>query len=134
MAEAMSKLLVIDDEPVVAENLHRILRYAVPAQWTVEHETDSETGLSRLVFDRAIQICVVDIVMPNLSGTELIEQALALRPSMKGRIIIASGWPLTEQEHQRLCVELGCLHIDKPYSVEALEELIWKLIAEDPAE
>jgi DNA-binding NtrC family response regulator len=97
-------------------------------------ETDAQTGLALLSFDRDVQICMVDILMPGMSGVDVIEQALKIRPAMRGRIIVTTGFALTEAEQQHLLVELGCEYLEKPYAIDDLEELIWRLIEEKIAE
>jgi CheY-like chemotaxis protein len=125
------KILVIDDDPVVAQSIHRFLRQVVPASWEVAHETDPKVGLLRAVTDQAIALCFVDLLMPALGGDQLIEMALRQRPDLRGRIAVCSGAMPNSDAEKRLFGELGCLRIDKPFTLEELERFVWRFIAEE---
>lgn len=120
----MRKVLVIDDDDVVARAIHRFLRQIVPKGWAVEHETGAALGLSRLVVDRDIQLVFVDSLMPEMHGDDLVEEALRKRPSMKGRIVVCSGAWYTDQRIARLFTTLGCQRLDKPFRLEELERIV----------
>jgi CheY-like chemotaxis protein len=124
------KILVIDDDPIVATSIHRFLRQVLPASWSVAQETDPRVGLSLAVIDQDVALCFVDLVMPGLDGQTLIEEALKKRPSLRGCIVVCTGLPPDEEVERRLFVELGCLRLDKPFRLEDLERLVWKFIAE----
>lgn len=128
----MFKALVIDDDAVVAKTVHRLLRQVLPATWAVLHETDAKIALSSAVIDNDVWLVIVDLVMPKLGGEELIEVALARRPSLRGRIIVCSGWWYEVDQARRLFHTLGCERLDKPFRLEQLEQLVWKILTERP--
>lgn len=80
--------------------------------------------------DEDVALCFVDLVMPNLRGEQLIEEALRKRPSLRGCIVVCSGLPPADETERRLFGELGCLRLDKPFLLEQLERLVWKFLAE----
>lgn len=133
----MPKVLVIDDEESFTGSMHRLLRMVLPNEWSVEIEHAPSTGLSRVVLDKLIRICFVDFLMSDpegvgMDGDELIEHALKLRPEMRGRIIVCSGWYFDGRMEQRLFGELGCLRLDKPPEFEKLQKIVWSLIYSAP--
>lgn len=129
--EQPRKVLVIDDEPIVAMSIHRFLRHALPSTWTVEEETDPRVGLSRVVLDYKIAFVFVDVLMPGLTGDALIEELLSRRPDLRGKIIVCTGALMEDAMAHRLFNELGCIRLDKPFRLESLEQVTWKLIEGD---
>lgn len=120
-------LLVIDDDPIIVRALHRFVRQSLPDGWEVWEETNAERGLVRATSVR-VQILFVDLVMPDMTGEELIARVLADRPEMRGRIVVCSGMPLNMTEEHHLFFELGCRELKKPFRLDDLEQLLWELI------
>lgn len=124
------KILVIDDDPAGAPAIHRFLRHVVPASWKVSHETDAKIGLLRAVTEPDIALVFVDMIMPAMSGDQLIEMAMRQRPDLRGRIVVCTGMPQEDAVRRRLVDELGCLWLDKPFRLETLEQLVWRFIGD----
>jgi putative two-component system response regulator len=83
----MARVLVIDDEAVIRELIAEILADA-------GHETISAgsaaDGLAFLA-DEDVDVVVSDIVMPGLSGLELLEEVRAQRPSLPVVLVTGAG-------------------------------------------
>lgn len=122
-------VLVIDDEPVVARAIHRLLREVLPTAWEVAQETDANIGLSRAVLEEDVEIAIVDLLMPGMKGDALVEQVIRQRPEMRGRIILCTGAVISDALSVRLFDDLGCLRLDKPFLLETLETLIYGLVS-----
>ncbi len=79
------RVLVIEDEPAFRENLGRILRHA-------GHEAalaaDGEAGLGRLA-EGGIDVVLLDLGLPRLCGSEVLERIRALHPDIPA--VIVSG-------------------------------------------
>lgn len=128
----MPKALVIDDDPVVAKTIHRMLRIVIPHDWTVLHETDARVALSVTIIDQDVGLVIVDLLMPGLDGEQLIGIALDKRPSLRGKIVVCSGAWYTLEQTRRLFSELGCERLDKPFRLEELEQVAFRVIMGQP--
>ena len=67
----MSKVLIIEDDDVIARGMARHLQGAGFDAITV---ANGETGIQRLRFERP-DVCVLDLMLPGLDGWRVIEQA-----------------------------------------------------------
>lgn len=83
--EAKPRVLVVDDETLIADTLAHILRYS-GFDVTVAYSGEAAIELARSVpFD----VLVSDVVMAGVNGVEAALQIRALRPGC--RIILISG-------------------------------------------
>ena len=81
----MIKILVIDDDAVVREVIGEML---IVAGYEVVTATTAAEALE-LFMDEQIRLVVTDIVMPDLSGLELLETMRLHRPSLP--IVLVTG-------------------------------------------
>jgi PAS domain S-box-containing protein len=112
-------VLVVDDEPAVLETIASILDQAgVP--WAAA--SDGEAAV-RLFRERAahIQLVLLDLSMPGLSGEETFEALRVIDP--KVRVLLSSGY--SEAEATRRFVGRGLAgFLQKPYRPGALVEAV----------
>jgi DNA-binding NtrC family response regulator len=64
-----------------------------------------------------IQLLLVDVVMPEMTGRALSEQLMSLRPGLKR--LFMSGYTANVIAHQGV-LEEGMFFLQKPFSVRAL--------------
>jgi DNA-binding NtrC family response regulator len=83
----MAHVLVIDDEPAIRSLVVAILRNAGHDIVSAE---DATAGLERLACDR-VDIVVSDVVMPGMSGLELLREVRARRPELPVLLITGGG-------------------------------------------
>jgi putative two-component system response regulator len=83
----VTTILVIDDEPVIRELIAEIL---ADAGYDVVTAVDAEAGLARLE-ETAIELVVSDIVMPGLSGLDLLAEVGRRRPSLPVVLVTGAG-------------------------------------------
>src|SRR2546423_13691175 len=76
MAIRRGSILLVDDEEKILKALGRALRDA--GHEVIE--TTSPREAQRLLAERAFDVCVVDNVMPQLSGLDLIREYVAATP------------------------------------------------------
>jgi DNA-binding NtrC family response regulator len=120
-AKAAVSLLVIDDNAGSLELLSTAL-----AQHGLEILTasDPETGLD-LVHERHPQIVLTDLVMPRMSGLEVLERIMEFDPSID--VILMTAHYATESAVE--AIKKGASdYLNKPVSIAALRERIGKLI------
>ena len=72
-------------------------------------------------FSGAIDVLLSDVVMPEMSGPELAEELLALRPDLK--VIYMSGYAGEHLDEEGVSAE-GASLLQKPFTAAALEEKI----------
>jgi PAS domain S-box-containing protein len=117
-------ILVVEDEPEVRRMAQRIL---------------SKNGFSVLEVDRgpkAIAVCedghqqidlmLTDVIMPEMLGTELVEEARKLRPGL--RVVYMSGYSHEVLAPQALLANGGTAFIEKPFSSRALLATVGALL------
>ena len=114
-------LLILDDNPGSLELLSSAL-----AQPGLEILTasDPEEGLD-LVFDRHPQIVLTDLVMPRLSGLEVLERIMEFDSSID--VILMTAHYSTESAVEAI-KKGACDYLNKPVSIAALRERVGKLI------
>ena len=113
----MSRVLVIDDEQVIRELMCEILERA--GYETVGAGT-ADDALS-LLMDNEIGLVVSDIVMPGLTGLELLEEVRARRPSLP--VILVTGAGTYENLSQAVTRGADGLVI-KPFSHADLQKAV----------
>jgi DNA-binding NtrC family response regulator len=114
-------LLIIDDNAGSLEMLSTAL-----AQQGLEILTasDPETGVD-LIHDRRPQIVLTDLVMPRISGLEVLERTMEFDPSID--VILMTAHYSTESAVE--AIKKGASdYLNKPVSIAALREKIGKLV------
>jgi DNA-binding NtrC family response regulator len=114
-------LLIIDDNPGSLEMLSTAL-----AQQGVDILTasDPETGID-LIHERRPQIVLTDLVMPRMSGLEVLERTMEFDPSID--VILMTAHYSTESAVE--AIKKGASdYLNKPVSIAALRERIGKLL------
>jgi two-component system NtrC family sensor kinase len=118
-----TRVLVVDDEPLVASAARRLLARA--HEVLVVH--NGHAALAMLE-DAAFDAVLCDITMPHMTGPELHARLSATRPEVAGRMVFLTGGVLdgrAEQflrEHARWCM-------GKPFDPGALLALVAERIA-----
>lgn len=123
------RILVVDDEPLVRKSLGRAFK---AKGHDVTEAVDGNEGLQRwsqLLEEGAPDIVLVDVLMPGLSGPELLNE---IRPKLsaqkwKGRVILMSAY--SGEHNVTTAQQLGVdLFVPKPFEdvfalVKTAEEL-----------
>jgi signal transduction histidine kinase/ActR/RegA family two-component response regulator len=102
------RVLAVDDEPSVLESvsgmLARLGHVALPAKSASE-------ALRLLSSERAIDVVILDLIMPEMSGREMLDRIRALRPEI--RVLLTSGYS-EEAAGERTHTQPGTF-LRKPY-------------------
>jgi two-component system cell cycle sensor histidine kinase/response regulator CckA len=108
-------VLLVEDEEIVRDMTHEILRMSG------YHVLESSRGSEALaVCERhrgPIHLMLTDVVMPQMSGRELAERLIPLRPEM--RVLYMSGYTDDAIVHHGVLDE-GMAFIEKPFTPNAL--------------
>lgn len=112
-------ILIVDDEKIVLETtseLLRLLGYHIYTAGTgqealsVYHEKTKE-----------IDLVILDMILPGISGAETMKMIKLLNPDVK--VILSSGYSI-QGEAQRV-MEMGCVgFIQKPFNLTELSQLV----------
>ena len=109
----MSKVLIIEDDDVIAEGMARHLTSAgFDPLWV----NKGESGLARLRYERP-DVCVLDLMLPGIDGWKLIETARSEGIGTPIVVVSARG-----TEHDRVhALEIGADdYLVKPFSMKEL--------------
>ena len=113
------RILVVDDEPRVLEMLARVLR----RDHEVVTATCGDAAIEQICGGATFDVIVSDVMMPNMTGLELLEALVALDPQQARRLIFLSGGVFTPESRARLD-ELGTLQLEKPVSMKELRRVV----------
>jgi CheY-like chemotaxis protein len=106
----MFSALIVDDNFALREAIARSL---ARDGWDVTTATDGLEALEA-VRSRLFDAVITDVHMPRRGGLWLWEQALALRPALRGKFVFMSSEPLPEPPS-------GAVFMVKPLSLTALK-------------
>jgi DNA-binding NtrC family response regulator len=112
----MTRILVIDDDEIFCRLLVEILEeMGMRARWT----TNGLTGYEMLTRDD-YDLCIIDVRMPLVLGTELSEAIREDYPRIK--IILASAF--ADQALQTYASQKGILLLSKPFTADRLLDTV----------
>lgn len=117
------KILVVDDEPVVAETIAEVLRAAGYEPDTCTGSVDAVRLLSAVTYD----LIVSDLMMPDLTGLQLLSVIKARTPAPE--VILVTGFSTRERAMEAL--ERGAFaYLEKPFDsgelLERAKQALWK--------
>src|ERR1035438_3832586 len=116
------KLVAVDDTPAGLELLAEALQQDGLAIFT---STDPEEGLE-LIYREHPQIVLLDLVMPKMSGLDVLERIVEFDPAID--VILMTAHYTTETAVE--AIQKGaCDYLNKPVSIPALRERVEKLLA-----
>jgi signal transduction histidine kinase len=113
MIETRGRILVIDDELGIREGCRRVLE---PEGYTVETATTGQEGLRRLK-EQAFDLVLLDVVMPDVRGVELLGPIYEQDPDIV--CVIITGYATVELAVQ--AIKAGAYDfLSKPFSSDVL--------------
>jgi CheY-like chemotaxis protein len=122
-AESLKSILIVDDDSSVVTVVHRIL--AVYGYEVLEARSVEEAIAAVQQTRSRIDLLIVDAVMPNVSGPELADILLFLRPDLK--VLFITGLDF-------LTMQLAFNHpsgfLQKPFSAVALISKVEEILGE----
>lgn len=114
-------VLLVDDEPIVLQSLQLILGHA---GYTCAACSNGNTAIQALESGMSLQLAIVDLLLPDLSGEHVLTRAKELRPDLP--LIAMSGFGA------RLSKSRESLPLDgfltKPFVREELLELVQQVL------
>ncbi len=119
---------------LVVEDDERVRTYTVEALrefgYTVLHAASGPEALRMIERGQDVTLLFTDIVMPDMTGRELADLALALRPALK--VLYTTGYTRNAVVHNGV-LDPGTNFIAKPFGVEQLAAKVRDVLGSVPA-
>lgn len=126
--QRIARVLVVDDEPLVAESVRRVLA----EEFDVSSTTDALEALARLTCGDWYDVVLCDVMMPKLNGVQLRDRVHAQYPELAARIILVTGGIVVPSVEQML-ERVPNLVLTKPFDFAGLRDFIRSRAAREPA-
>ena len=121
-------VLYVDDDPVMVAMVHALLQRAGHRVTSFEDPRDALATLR--AGPEAFDLVVTDHNMPELSGLDIAEALVRLRPDLP--VVITSGFVSEEMKAAALRVGVRSV-LQKEYTLERLPDIVRRLLAESRA-
>jgi CheY-like chemotaxis protein len=123
LAKGSERLLLVDDEEVIREVGQKQLERL---GYQVSLAQNGQEALERFAEQRAaIDLVILDMIMPGMGGGETFDRLRAIDPRVK--VLLCSGYSLEGQAAR--IMERGCNgFIQKPFSLDALSNKLRELL------
>jgi PAS domain S-box-containing protein len=115
---ARRRVLVVDDEPLVAKAVARMLQ-----GHDVTVAGDAAAVLRRVAAGERYDVLVCDLMMPDMSGAELHARLREAAPELARHTLFMTGGAFTA-DARRFLAETACPHLEKPFDAAALRSAI----------
>ena len=117
-------ILMVEDQDIVRRMTVRILQ---ALGYSIMEAANGREGYE-IFSDRneEIDLVILDLTMPEMSGTDLLKKMKEINPTLK--VIITSGYPRDKLVNE--LVRQGAGFLQKPFPVEELADTIRKLFDE----
>ena len=113
------RILVVDDEPLVGRAIQRILG----ADHEVVVETSGRAALARAERGERFDLLLCDLMMPEMTGQDLLEALERTAPDLAGRVVFLTAGAFTPAAREFL-ERTRRPRLEKPFEAEALERLV----------
>lgn len=118
----LPRILVVDDEPLVAKSCVRIL---AGRGFDVVSTLSGEDGLNRAM-SQPFDLVVTDLKMPDLDGMEIVRTLRRDRPDTQ--LVIMTGFGTTSTAVE--AIKLGVIeYLEKPFTTEQFTDAVGKALA-----
>jgi CheY-like chemotaxis protein len=115
---------LVDDERAVAESL----RHALQDELDVETAGSARDARTLLESGKQFDAVLCDLTMPEETGADFFEYVRARYPNLAKRFVFMSGG-VFHPNTQAFLESSGCVHVEKPFSLDHLRKLLAQLIA-----
>ena len=123
----MKPVLIVEDEAIMRESLRDWLK---DEGYEVETAEEGEEALQR-IGEKEFGVAVLDLRLPGRDGLEVLREAVAQNPKLKG--IIMTAYPSVETAVEAM--KIGAVdYMVKPFAPDALEKSIQEILGPVQAE
>jgi nitrogen-specific signal transduction histidine kinase/CheY-like chemotaxis protein len=117
------RILVVDDEPIVATAVARTLS----ADHDVETEHLSSRALERIKNGERFDVILCDVMMPNVSGVDFYLELERVAPDEVDKVVFLTGGAFVAQAREFLD-NVPNLRLEKPFAPDELREIVSRLL------
>lgn len=120
-----ASILVVDDEPMILDLMSDVLG-------TLGYRVDTAANggeASRKIEARPYDLVLTDVRMPQMSGLQLYDRILALRPEMVGHVVFMTG-DMIDRETSGFLAATCAPSISKPLELDVVATTIGAVLAE----
>jgi len=111
----INKILIVDDNPLMVK---MYLRYLKRAGFDAETALNGKEAKAKIA-EKTYELIILDLMMPEVSGFEVLKTIRANPKNEKTKVIVASA--LNDKEIVDLCFQLGANYfITSPVSYQSL--------------
>ena len=125
VARRRQRVLLVDDEPQVARTMERLLR----RDYDTTVAECGRVALDYISRGEWFDAIVSDVMMPNMTGVDLLEEIERVAPDQARRMIFLSGGAFTAQTRERLG-ELRVTQLEKPVTAQELRACVLRIANE----
>ena len=119
-----ARVLLVEDEVVVAESLRLVLA----SEFDVVVKTHPLDAYALISAGQTFDVILCDLMMPEMSGEELLATLRTVAPEQARRVVIMTGGAFTTRSEEFLH-SLELPHLTKPLTLEGLRAAIQKVLA-----
>lgn len=119
----MSKILVVDDDEQMREDVTEIL---VREGYNVSNVGSGEEALKRIK-EEDFDVILTDFVMPGIDGMEVLRQSKRLKPAI--RVIMVTGFGTIENAVEAM-KEGASDYVSKPFKIGEVQATVKRVIEE----
>lgn len=123
--KSKAMILVVDDEPQVADTLRDLLEYE---GFKVETAENGRQALDRLTSGHRFDLVITDMKMPEMDGLELLKRIQKLRKNLP--VIVLTGYATLKNGLQ--AIKEGVYdYVSKPFSVDLLISVVHQALKDE---
>ena len=127
----MKRILVVDDDRMLAETLREMIRATAPVEVTVEIATSGLKAAALLESGSDFDLVLCDVVMPGVGGIELYKTLERAGNPMAERLVLVTGGAFTEAMAAFLGrTKVPRLH--KPFDLAQLRAMLAATLGSEP--
>jgi PAS domain S-box-containing protein len=119
LASRRARVLIVDDEPVLANALGR----SIEPEHDVVVLSSGRDALDLLRRDDRFDVILCDLIMPAVTGMDLFEELRRTKPALAERIVFMTGGTFTPRTREFLATVRNPT-LDKPFELSALSVLL----------
>jgi PAS domain S-box-containing protein len=124
-APRRARIMLVDDEPLVANSIMRLLR----RDYDVTIARCGQEAIDHIARGLRFDAIVSDVMMPNMTGIELLEELRRVAPDQADRLIFLSGGAFTVQTRERLDA-IGAPQLEKPVTAGELRSCVARIVGD----
>jgi PAS domain S-box-containing protein len=119
-------LLIVDDEHLVTRTLARLLE---KEHFTVS-TADGRQALARIAAGERFDVILCDVMMPEVSGTDIYQALARSAPDQARRMVFMTGGAFVARATQ-LLAQLPNPRLDKPFGVPQVHAAVDRVLAQE---